>query len=168
MVNETDGIRLRLVVVVAVVVAGLSWVVLRLAAGSGRDLSGESWLTAVLLGALGLGLVLAGRPVKRLVAGTATRPVHPLFAARVLAMAQAAALGGAAIAGWYAAQLVLLLPDSDVSSQRQRILVLGLLVVVAGALAGVGLLVQRWCRLDDEGDRDPSDPRFGSDDSRYR
>lgn len=171
MVNETHGIRLRLVVLVAVVVAGLSWVVLRLAAGAGRDLPGESWLTAVLLGALGLGLVLAGRPVKRLVAGTATRPVHPLYAARVLAMAQAAALGGAAIAGWYAAQLALVLPDSDVSSQRQRLLVLGLLAAVAAALAGVGLLVQRWCRLDDERDRDPrdpSDPRSGAGGSRYR
>ena len=60
-----------------VVVAGLSWVVLRLAAGAGRDLPGESWLTAVLLGALGLGLVLAGRPVKRLVAGTAARQLAP-------------------------------------------------------------------------------------------
>ena len=77
-------------------------------------------------------------------------------------------LGGAAIAGWYTAQLALVLPDSDVSSQRQRLLVLGLLVLASAGLAAVGLLVQRWCRLDDERDRDPSDPRFGSDDSRYR
>ncbi len=168
MVNDAQGIRLRLLLAVGVVIAGLSWVVLRLATSAGRDLPGESWLTAVLLFALGLGLVLAGRPVKRLVAGTATRTVHPLYAARVLAMAQAAALGGAAIAGWYAAQLLLVLPDGDVSSQRQRLFVLGLLVLTAAGLAVVGLLVQRWCRLDDERDRDPSDPRFGSDDSRYR
>ncbi len=168
MVNQPHGIRLRVLVVVALVVAGLSWVVLRVATGSGRELPGQSWLTAVLFVALGLGLVLAGRPVKRLVAGTATRTVHPLYAARVLAMAQAAALGGAAVFGWYAAQVLLVLPDSDVASQQQRILVLGLLALSAAGLSAVGLLVQRWCRLDDERDRDPSDPRFGNDDSRYR
>ena len=52
--------------------------------------------------------------------------------------------------------------------RRMKALALGLLVLASAGLAAVGLLVQRWCRLDDERDRDPSDPRFGSDDSRYR
>jgi len=168
MVSQPHGIRLRVLLVVAVVVAGLSWVVLRLASSGGRELPDVSWLGIVIVVAIGLGLVAAGRPVRKLVAGTATRTVHPLYAARVLAMAQAAALGGAAIFGWYAAQVVLALPDADVSSQQQRILLLGLLALAAAGLSGIGLLVQRWCRLDDEEDRDPSDPRFGNDDSRYR
>lgn len=166
MVTQPHGVRPRVVVLVALVVAGLSWVLLRLTTAGGRDLPEASWLGVVIFVAIGLGLVAAGRPVKRLVAGTATRTVHPLYAARVLAMAQAAALGGAAFVGWYAAQVLLVLPDADVTSQRQRILLLGLLTLAAAALSGLGLLVQRWCRLDDEKDRDPFDPRFDNDDPR--
>ena len=109
-----------------------------------------SWLGLLIFVALGLGLYLAGRPVKRLLAGTASHPVNPLYAARVLAMAQAAALAGAAILGWYLAQVVLVLPDRDIPSQQLRILQLGLLGLAAAGLSAVGLLVQRWCRIDDE------------------
>ena len=116
MVSGADGIRTRVLVAVALVVGGASWVVLKLVAGGGRDLPSTSWLAVFIFVALGLGLLVAGRPVKRLVAGRATRPLNPLYAARVLAMAQAAALAGAAIVGWYVAQVVLLLPDADVPS----------------------------------------------------
>ncbi len=164
MVTQPHGVRPRVLLLVALAATGLSWVLLRLTAAGGRDLPDASWLGVVILVAIGLGLVAAGRPVKRLVAGTATRTVHPLYAARVLAMAQAAALGGAAFVGWYVAQVLLVLPDIDVASQRQRLLLLGVLTLSAAGLAGVGLLVQRWCRLDDEQDRDPYDPRFDNDD----
>jgi signal transduction histidine kinase len=167
-VSRPLGIRVRVVLLVGLVVTGLSWLVLRLALNGGADLPDPSWIGIVILVAIALGVVVAGRPVKRLVAGTATRTVHPLYAARVLAMSQAAALGGAAVFGWYAAQLLLALPDSDVSSQQQRILLLGGLALAAAGLSAVGLLVQRWCRLDEDDDRiDPADPRF-DDDSRYR
>jgi hypothetical protein len=163
MVTQPHGVRLRVLLVIALVVTGLSWVLLRLTTAGGRELPGANWLGVVIFVAIGLGLAAAGRPVKRLVAGTATRTVHPLYAARVLAMAQAAALGGAGFVGWYVAQILLVLPDGDVTSQQQRILLLGLLALSAAGLSGVGLLVQHWCRLDDEEDRDPFDPRFGDD-----
>lgn len=150
MVSRPDGIRLRVLVAVAVIVGGGSWVVLKLVQGGGRDLPSTSWLAVFIFVALGLGLLVAGRPVKRLVAGRATRAVNPLYAARVLAMAQAAALAGAAIVGWYLAQLVLLLPDADIPSQQLQMLVLGVLGLAAAGLATVGLVVQRWCRLDED------------------
>lgn len=150
MVSRPDGIRLRVLVAVAVIVGGGSWVVLKLVQGGGRDLPSTSWLAVFIFVALGLGLLVAGRPVKRLVAGRATRAVNPLYAARVLAMAQAAALAGAAIVGWYLAQLVLLLPDADIPSQQLQMLVLGILGLAAAGLATVGLVVQRWCRLDED------------------
>ena len=160
--SRPDGIRARVLVAVAVIVAGASWVVLKLLADGGRDLPSTSWLAVFIFVALALGLLVAGRPVKRLVAGRATRPLNPLYAARVLAMAQAAALTGAGIAGWYAAQILLLVPDADIPSQQLQILVLGILTVVSAGLAAVGLVVQRWCRLDEpdprQDDRDqPSD-----------
>jgi hypothetical protein len=149
-VSRPDGIRIRVLVAVAVIVGGASWVVLKLVQGGGRDLPTTSWLAVFIFVALGFGLLLAGRPVKRLVAGRATRAVNPLYAARVLAMAQAAALAGAAIVGWYLAQIVLLLPDADIPSQQQQMLVLGILGMAAAGLATVGLVVQRWCRLDED------------------
>jgi hypothetical protein len=165
-VSRSDGIRLRALVGVAIVVGGASWVILKLLAGGGRDLPSTSWLAVFIFVALGLGLFLAGRPVKRLVAGRATRPVNPLYAARVLAMAQAAALAGAAIIGWYAAQIVLRLPDADIPSQQLQILVLVILALAAAGLAGVGLLVQRWCRLDEPPNDAHDDDRRDQRDSR--
>jgi MFS family permease len=131
--------------------------VLRLLQGGGRDLPSTSWLAVFIFVALALGLLLAGRPVKRLVAGRATRPVNPLYAARVLAMAQAAALAGAAIVGWYVAQVLMLVPDADVPSQQLQMLTLGVLALAAAGLAAVGLVVQRWCRLEDDDRGGPRD-----------
>ena len=150
MVSRPDGIRARTLIAVAVVVGGGSWVVLRLLQGCGRDLPSTSWVAVFIFVALALGLLLAGRPVKRLVAGRATRPVNPLYAARVLAMAQAAALAGAAIVGWYVAQVLMLIPDADIPSQQVQMLILGVLALAAAGLAAVGLVVQRWCRLEDD------------------
>jgi hypothetical protein len=150
MVSRPDGIRARTLIAVAVVVGGGSWVVLRLLQGGGRDLPSTSWVAVFIFVALALGLLLAGRPVKRLVAGRATRPVNPLYAARVLAMAQAAALAGAAIVGWYVAQVLMLIPDADIPSQQVQMLILGVLALAAAGLAAVGLVVQRWCRLEDD------------------
>ena len=159
MVNRADGIRARVLVAVALVVGGASWVVLKILEGGGRDLPSTSWLAVFIFVALGLGLLLAGRPVRRLVAGRAARALNPLYAARVLAMAQAAALAGAAFVGWYAAQILLLLPDADIPSQQLQILVLGVLALAAAGLAVVGLVVQRWCRLDEPDPR--QDERLG-------
>jgi MFS family permease len=158
-VNRAAGIRARVLVAVAVVVGGASWVVLKLLEEGGRDLPSTSWLAVLIFVALGLGLLLAGRPVKRLLAGRAPRPVNPLYAARVLAMAQAAALAGAAFVGWYVAQILVLVPDADIQSQQQQILVLGVLALAAAGIAAIGLLVQRWCRLDEPDPR--QDERLG-------
>ncbi len=150
MVTPTHGIRARALFLVALVAGGLSWIVLRLWMNTGHLLPQASLLGLGLFVALGVGLYLAGRPVRRLVSGTATRRVHPLYAARVLALAQAAALAGAATLGWYVAQILLGLPDADVPSQQTQILQLGVLGLGAVGLSAVGLLVQRMCRLDDE------------------
>lgn len=163
MVSQPHGIRIRLLLLVAVVAGALSWIVLRLWADAGNPLPQASWAGLPLLVAVSVGLYLAGRPVKKLVAGQAAKPVHPLYAARVLALAQAAALGGAAVLGWYVAQIVLLLPDSDVESQQSRIIQLGALGLGAVLLAAAGLLVQRMCRIDApdrrDNDDEPATPR---------
>jgi len=130
--------------------AAVSWIVLRLWTTTGHTLAMASWPGLLLLGVMALGVYLAGLPVRRSLRGTAATPLRPLHAARVLVLAQAAALSGAAVVGWYAAQLLLVLPDVDVESQRGRLLPLGALCAGGVLLACSGLLVQRMCRLGDD------------------
>lgn len=153
MVTQAHGIRLRLLVAVTVIAGALAWIGLQLWLGSGHPAPVVSWAALPIIIAAAAGLYFSGRPVKQLVAGTAVKPVHPLYAARILALAQAAALTGAVVLGWYLAQIIHLLPDSDVASQQESILQLALLGVGAVLLSVAGLLVQRMCRIDNDRDR---------------
>ncbi len=157
MVRSPHGVRLSLLAAVTLLAAGLSWIGLKLWTNSGHLLPPASWAGLPILIAFALGLYLAGRPIARLVSGRATKPVNPLYAARILLLAQAAALSGAVSLGWYAAQILLLLPDADVESLQQRMVTLGALGVGAVLLAAAGLRVQRMCRLDDRPDRRDED-----------
>ncbi len=139
---------------VGIVSFGLFEVVAR----SGELVPRPPLLAAVLLSVMG-GLVLwLARPVRQYLRGRATRSLDPLRAARTVVLAQAAALTGAAAAGWYAGQLAVVLTELSLVANRSRILPLALLVVCGVALAGAGLLAQRWCRIDPrEDDRDTDD-----------
>lgn len=162
-VSHPHGIRLRLLGLVALVSLALSWIALKLWTNAGHLLPPASWAALPVLLVMAAGLYAAGRPVRRLISGTATTPVSPLYAARVLGLAQAAALAGAAALGWYAAQVLLLVPDADIESQQRRLLTLAALGLGAVVLAAAGLLVQRMCRLDD---REPWHEQDEDDDQR--
>lgn len=156
MVSE-HGLRPRWVGLVGVVVLVLALVVLRVGGLSPAVPGWPASLVVLLMAAVVVGI---GVPVRRLRQGRATRPVSPLWAARALVLGQAAALTGAALAGWYAAQALLLVPDADVDSQRARVWVLTLLAAVSVGLAVAGLLAQRMCRIDE----DPRHPAGDEDD----
>ena len=144
---------LRLVLLVALLTTAVAWIGLQLWFGSGHALPGASWGGAVLIVFMAVGVYCAGLPIRRFLRGEATRPLSPLRAMRTLVLAQAAALTGALVAGWYAAQALVLLPDADVDSVRAAML-RSLAVCVSGVLMIVaGLLVQAMCRIDDQ-DRD--------------
>ncbi|MBK8468515.1 MAG: DUF3180 domain-containing protein [Candidatus Phosphoribacter sp.] len=141
------GVRLRLIASITLVVAIVALAALRLFA---LDPPTPGWAGVVLLAFMAVGVFFAALPVRRILQGRATKALSPLRAARSLVLAQAAALTGAGLVGWYAAQAVALLPNLDVDSQRARLwLLLGHLV--AGAVLVVsGLLAQRMCRIDDD------------------
>src|SRR4051812_25000351 len=175
-VRDGRGVSVRLVLVVALLATAVAWIGLRLWFDAGHALPGASWGGAVLIvfmagrgyfsglpvpplpswGGAGLivfmavGVYFAGLPIRRFLRGEADRPLSPLRAMRTLVLAQAAALTGALVAGWYAAQALVLLPDADVDSVRAAMLrslalsVSGVLMIVAG------LLVQSMCRIDDQ------------------
>lgn len=143
------GVRARHVLGTALVVGAFGYGVLRLAGGAAA-LPSPGWAGVLLIVLMAVGVYVAGLPVRRLRAGRPSPTVGPLRAARTLVLAQAAALSGAGLFGWYAAQALVLVPDLDVDSQRARLWPLLVLVVAGGLLVVSGLLVQRMCRLDTE------------------
>lgn len=139
-------------------VAIVSFGLFELVARTGELVPRPPLLAGVLLTVMA-GLVLwLARPVRQYLRGRATSSLDPLRAARTVVLAQAAALTGAAAAGWYAGQLAVVLTELSLVANRSRVLPLALLVLAGVVLACAGLLAQRWCRIDPrEDDRDTDD-----------
>ena len=156
MVNQGRGLRLGHLVGVTLVLGGLSWMGWSLYLNSGQLLPPASWISAVLLAVMAALVFAAGLPVRRFLRGQATKPLSPIRAARTLVLAQAAALTGAGVLGFYAAQLALVLPDIDLPSYRSLMWRLLGLCLGAVLLAAAGMATQRMCRIDG-GERDEED-----------
>lgn len=142
------GLSWSLVVAVAAILAGLSYVLWRLWTNDGRLIPPVSWVSAALMVAMAALVISAGLPVRRFLRGRATHPLNPLRAARSLVLAQAAALTGAAVLGWYAGQLAVVLPDLELVSYQRLVWRLVAVVAAAGVLIAAGLVTQRWCRVE--------------------
>jgi hypothetical protein len=156
-VNEGRGLRWSQLAAIALLVGLLSWVGWRLYLNGGHLLGPVSWVSAVLLVVMAALVVGAGLPVRRFLRGEVRKPLNPIRAARTLVLAQAAALTGAGVLGWYAAQLAHAVADLDLSGYRELSWRLLTLCVAALVLTTAGMLTQRMCRVDpppDEGQRD--------------
>jgi hypothetical protein len=147
-VNEGHGLRWAHLAGVALVVGMLAWLGWRLYLNSGRLLGPVSWVSLVLLVAMASLVVAAGLPVRRFLRGEARKSLNPLRAARTLVLAQAAALTGAGVFGWYAAQAVHALTDLQLPGYRELLWRLVALCVSALVLATAGMLTQHMCRVD--------------------
>lgn len=151
------GIRGTTLVIVGLATTILAWLVLRWWHAAGNGVADPSWIGGVVMAFLGAALLVAGWQVKQVRDGTAERFLSPLRAARTLVLGQAGALTGAVLTGWYAANALVLWPDADVESQRERMLIFAAHTVIAVLLAGTGMVVQRWCRLRGHDDEDKDD-----------
>lgn len=139
---------------VLVVSAGLWIMVVR----GGELVPYPSLLAALLVLVMG-GLVLwFAWPVRRHVrSADSTAPaLDALRAARAVVLAQAAALTGAAVLGWYAGQLLVVLGDLGLEANHGRAWRLGLQVLASAGLVVAGLVAQSWCRVPPRDDPDPS------------
>ena len=156
MVNDGRGLRLAHLLGVVLVVGGLSWIGWNLYLGQGGLLPPASWVSAVLLAVMAALVFASGLPVRRFLRGQATRPLSPIRAARTVVLAQAAALTGSGVFGFYGAELLIVLPDLDIPSYSALAWRLAALCAGALLLAAAGMAVQRMCRIDrgDRGDRD--------------
>jgi Protein of unknown function (DUF3180) len=143
--------RVPSAVLTALVTAAVAWFVLDLWTRQGGRLLPLQWFAAAAIAAVAAVVAVLGWEVRRSVRGQRSTPLDPLFAARVVVLAKAAVFGGAVLAGWYAAQGLVVL--SNVSGlRRERLVVAGVTALAAIVLTVAGFLAQRWCRLpeDDE------------------
>ena len=156
-------IRVKTLALVGVGAGVVSFGLFEVVARTGELVPRPPLLAGVLLTVMA-GLVLwLARPVRQYLRGRATSSLDPLRAARTVVLAQAAALTGAAAAGWYAGQLAVVLTELSLVANRSRVLPLALLVLAGVVLSGAGLLAQRWCRIDSSEDRDDLDDRDDRD-----
>ena len=152
------GIRATTLVIAGLIATGLSSLVLRFVTSGGAEVPSPGWVAIAVMIFLGAGLLVAGWQVRKVRDGRSDGSVSPLRAARTLVLAQSAALTGAVLVGWYVANVLVLLPNADVPSQRGRILPFALHAVVALLLGVSGMVVQRWCRLRPRDDEDETPP----------
>lgn len=145
--NPRQGVRATTLALAALVTILVAWLGLQWMVSRGQALPHPGWLGLLVMVALSGGLLIVGWPVKKMRDGTAERHVSPLRAARTLVLAQAGALTGAVLTGWYAAAVLAVLPDADVDSVRSQIWALLAHVLGALLLSAAGMVVQRWCRV---------------------
>ena len=150
--NDGHGLRWSQLVALALVVGLLSWIGWRFYLNAGHLLGPASWVSSVLIVAMAILVIGAGLPVRRFLRGEARKTLSPIRAARTLVLAQAAALTGSAVLGWYAAQVAHALADVDLPGYRALLWRLLALTASSLVLAGAGMLTQRMCRVDPPND----------------
>lgn len=79
-----------------------------------------------------------------------TEPVEPLSAARLLALARASAVFGAAAAGWFAGMVLALSDRLAAPGPREDALTAAITMLAALVLLGAGLVLERSCRVPEE------------------
>lgn len=146
------GLKTSTMVLVAVVVMVVSGGIGRWWLTGGHAALRIGWVAGVLLVAMAAVVVVAGSRMWRMRRGRTH--VEPVVAARLLGLAQASALTGAITGGFYLGQALALLPDHDFGGRGVLALQHGLAALGGLLLAVAGLLVQSWCRIDDDEDED--------------
>jgi hypothetical protein len=162
------GVTVRLVLLVGFVSTVLGYLTLRVWTEQGGALPPAPWGALIVLVFMACGVLFAGLPVRRFLRGQSKKTLNPIRAMRTVVLAQASALTGALVFGWYVSQILLVLPDFDIVSRR--VLVWRLSALAAGGVLMVvaGLVVQAMCRVDKDhrdGDRDGDGSRDDEDES---
>jgi hypothetical protein len=138
--------RVTTLLLVTVLSTAVGWAVVRVLSSRGVTLPAVPWLMVgvlLLIAAVVLGMGISVRQYLRGKHPT----LDPMRAARTAVLAKASCYTGALLAGWYAAQVIAVLGDLGIESQRARAVTAGLAVLGAVVLAVVGLVVEHICRV---------------------
>lgn len=168
-------VSLKPVVLAGVVITLLTAIVMRLVRNTGASLPQHSWWEVLIVALAAGALLAAGWRVRQYVralkddaarrrqgsqpggasaasaaaASTIDAPGSG-FARGTLVFSQAAAMGGAALMGWYLGQAAVHASRWSVPSGRAATIVLLVLTVCALALSAAGFRVQKWCTLPED------------------
>ena len=169
MVRDGRGVSTRLVLLLGLAVAAIAYLGLRIWTGQGGLVPAASWSAVVVLVFMACGVFFAGLPVRRFLRGQAKKSLNPMRAMRTLVLAQAAALTGALVTGWYLAQVLVLLPDFDIESVRIMVVRLSALTAAGVLMTIAGLAAQTMCRVDKREDdkRDIGDDNHDNHDNHH-
>ena len=148
MVTGGRGVSIRLVLLVGLVATAVGYLVLRIWTAQGGAVPPAPLGALIVLVFMAGGVFFAGLPVRRFLQGRAKKTLNPLRAMRTVVLAQASALTGAFVAGWYLAQVLVLAPDTDIASVRSLVWRLAALAAGGVLMVVAGLLVQAMCRVD--------------------
>ena len=167
-------VAVRSAVIVGLVILVATGIVMQLVRNSNGSLPQHSWWELLVVTGVVAGLAAAGWRVRGYVKALAENAERlrraesaagdaaavsavplmnvpsPGFARSTLVFAQASALGGAALAGWYLGQAVIHATRWSVPSGRSAAIVLIVLTLGALVVSGVGFLVQKWCTLPED------------------
>jgi Protein of unknown function (DUF3180) len=150
--------RRPVLAVALIVAAALTWAFVRFVYGS-LPLLPWTMVPSLLLLALGelyTALVTRARIQRR----PGTKPIEPLVAARLAALAQASAYGAAVLAGIFAGMTIYLASSLDKPTPRRDFFVSGGTALAAIALVVGALVLEHACRVpkgpEDEDKRHPA------------
>lgn len=156
--------RWQTLVVVFAGCLAVTWLVLHWWESGTRLAPSIPWPVIPVLLVVAAVLFTYGWTVRQYLRGT--RPnLDPIRAVRTAMFAKAASISGALLAGWYGAQLLLVMEALVSDTRRERALIAGLAVIASLAVMVVGLIVEWFCQIppdNNEKDRVTRAPDSGS------
>ncbi len=149
--------RWTVLLAVGTVSAAAIWAVVRIIDARGGIAPVLPWTVPVALGFLAITVtMLAWSLRKRLAGGPGVRPVDPIGAARLVAVAKAASHAGALLAGGYAGLTLFGLRDAV--TMWGRWVVPAASTAAAIAVVTAGMFLERVCRVKPPEDEQPLSP----------
>ena len=147
--------RVSTLVVVAVVCALASWLALR---SVYERLPPLPWTGVPALLVAAFAEAWTGRDLRARIAGRrGLKPVAPLFVSRMVALAKASSVAGAAIAGLAVGFVIYLSGSLSAAVPRQDAVTAVVTFAAAVLLACAALYLEYCCRVPDAHDRDETD-----------
>lgn len=144
--------RLGTLVALLVALGAVSWGALRLVEERGGTTPNLTWTAPTGIAVTALVVLVATLALRRRLRGDG--PPNPLGAARMAVLGKASAHVGPIVGGLYLGYLLLLLPDLEVTSRRDRAAVSAAALLAAVLLSAAGLFLERTCRVKG-GDEEP-------------
>ena len=146
-----------LLLLVAVLGAGITWLTETALAAGGRAILIPPFTLAVAVVLIAAIIITMAIPVRRVSRGLATARIDPFYATRVVMLAKASSLSGALVGGGGLGILAFLLSRSVLPAVGS--VTMALATGIAGIiLVAAGLVAEHWCFIPPKDDDKPGRP----------